>query len=247
MAHILVVDDDDTARNLIAQALARPHRTIHVAAHGEEALAQISTTMPDLVITDVVMPKMNGWSLVRRLRTTHSTAFVPVILMTSLDTERDRIRGFRLGADDFVSKPVSFEELELRVENVLHHARSHDRDSLLGAALAGQLAQFGLATVLTVLELERKTGMLTVTHRGLHASLAFQKGRVHYARIEERPEVAAIECAQQLLSWNEGSFAFAEQPIDVEDEIRTGTAGLLLEAARRMDELDPIDVEFEDS
>src|SRR5512143_3861449 len=209
MSHILVVDDDETARRLVAQALTRPHRTIHVAAHGEEALEQVAKTTPDLVISDVVMPKMNGWALVRRLRTTHATAFIPVILMTSLDSEHDRIRGFRLGADDFLSKPVSFEELELRVENVLHRARTHHtKSALMDAALAGHLAQFGLATLLTVLDLERKTGVLTLEHGDQHGTIVVRDGRVVDARIVEQPKLDVAQGIYELLSWSEGSFAF---------------------------------------
>src|SRR5207248_10119671 len=74
---------------------------------------------PDLIITDVMMPKLDGWQLVRALRSRHEFAFVPVIFLTALGGEEDRIRGFRLGADDYLPKPFRFEELELRVANAL--------------------------------------------------------------------------------------------------------------------------------
>ncbi len=243
MAHILVVDDDETARLLVARALAKPHRSIQVAAHGQEALEQIAKTIPDLVITDVVMPKMNGWSLVRHLRTNHATAFVPVILMTSLASEHDRIRGFKLGADDFLTKPVSFEELELRVENVLHHSRTYSsKNALLGASLAGSIAQFGLATLLTVIELERKSGVLTLRNGERLGTIILNRGQVFSAQCDVA-SATQIEVMCELLSWTDGYFSFDERHVEVRDEVGMGTTALLLDAARRMDELVPVDID----
>ncbi len=242
MAHILVVDDDETARLLIARALARPHRNIRVAAHGQEALEQIAKTIPDLVISDVVMPKMNGWALVRRLRTNPATAFVPVILMTSLASEHDRIRGFKIGADDFVTKPVSFEELELRVENVLHHARTHSsKSALLSASLAGHTAQFGLATLLTVIELERKSGVLTLREGERRGGIVLHRGQVFSAECDGMAGATQIEVMCEMLSWGGGTFSFDERHVEVQGEVGMSTSLLLLDAARRMDELVPVD------
>ncbi len=123
MPHILFVDDDPSVRSVIARALHRPQRTIEVAKHGEEALARGARNKPNLIVTDVVMPRMNGWAFVRRLRASPETAFIPVIFVTGLSSPTDRIRGFRIGADDYIAKPVDLDELELRVENVLHRAR----------------------------------------------------------------------------------------------------------------------------
>ena len=79
---------------------------------------------PDLIITDVMMPKLDGWSLVRALRSRAELALVPVIFLTALGGEEDRIKGFRLGADDYLPKPFRFEELDLRVANALKKAKT---------------------------------------------------------------------------------------------------------------------------
>jgi two-component system OmpR family response regulator len=121
---------------------------------------------------------------------------------------------------------------------VLHHAHigaEAGRNALLSAALAGQLSQFGLATLLTVLELERKTGVLTLERQGELASLLFKDGRLVGAE-----KKSAADSVFELLSWTSGRFAFSEQVVEAPAEAGTSPGVLLMEAARRMDELIPI-------
>src|SRR5207247_10963213 len=94
------------------------------AGDGEEGLMRADQLRPDLIITDVMMPKLDGWALVRALRSRPELALVPVIFLTALGGEEDRIRGFRLGADDYLPKPFRFEELDLRVANALKKAQA---------------------------------------------------------------------------------------------------------------------------
>jgi len=240
MPSILFVDDDPKVRSIVVRALRRPQRSIEAAQHGEDALARVAKSKPDLIITDVIMPRMNGWALVRRLRATPATAFIPVIFMTGLDSPTDRIRGFRIGADDYITKPVNLDELELRVENVLHHARG-GHEAFRAAGLAGDLSQFGLATPLTILELERKSGVLTVERPAECAELAIKDGRIVYATMGAGA-FTGVACVCELLTWTTGRFSFAERQIDASDGAQIGmsTTALLLEAARKMDELIPV-------
>lgn len=241
VSRILLVDDDPAARAVAARALRASH-CIDVANEGEEALARIAEIKPDLVITDIVMPRMSGWHLVRHLRASSSTAFIPVILMTALDSTTDRIRGFRIGADDYITKPIDLEELELRVENVLHRS-STTPDPWRGASLSGDLSHFGLSTPLTVLEIERRSGVLTVEQPHNHAELLVRSGRILQATITGTREVAGAEAVYELLMWTTGRFTFAETVIVAFDEIRTSTSSLLLAAAQRMDESIPVEID----
>jgi DNA-binding response OmpR family regulator len=237
MPNILLVDDDPTVRAIAADALRRPYRTIHVAVDGEEALEHIAAHKPDLILTDVIMPRMDGWTLVRRLRTTPSTAFIPVIFMTALTTAANRIRGFRIGADDYIPKPLDLDELELRVENVLHHTRS----ARAGAGLTGDLSQFGLATPLTILELEHKSGLLLVDRPPEHALLVVKDGRIVRAELTDHTGCTVVDCVAELLTWSTGRFSFNEQVVNSVDDAQPTTA-LLIDAARKMDELIPVDL-----
>src|SRR5215470_13288746 len=118
---ILVVDDDAWILRMVTTVLEKRGYEVEVARDGEEGLAQAQASPPDLIITDVMMPRLDGWALVKQLRARAELALVPVIFLTALGSDEDRIRGFRLGADDYLAKPFRFEELDLRVAKVLKH------------------------------------------------------------------------------------------------------------------------------
>ena len=116
---ILVVDDQRSNVEMMAGVLRARGYTVHTALDGEEGLAQVAEVHPDLVVSDILMPKVDGFELCRRLRASPDTALLPVILVTSLDAQGERIKGLEAGADDFLSKPVNWEELFARVRSLL--------------------------------------------------------------------------------------------------------------------------------
>jgi adenylate cyclase len=118
-ARILVVDDQRANVEMMAGVLAGRGYSVTSAFNGAEALEQVRETQPDLVVSDILMPLMDGYELCRRLRGAPETALLPVILVTSLDAQRERVNGLEAGADDFLSKPVNWEELFARVRSLL--------------------------------------------------------------------------------------------------------------------------------
>ena len=119
MADILVVDDDHTVREVVASYLRAGGHEVAEVADGEAALAAMRTRRADLVVLDLMLPGIDGLEVCRRLR---ESGDVPVIMLTALGTETDRIMGLGLGADDYVTKPFSPRELVLRVDSVLRRA-----------------------------------------------------------------------------------------------------------------------------
>ncbi len=117
---LLVIDDHPEIVRLIARLLA-PHHDIITAANGEEGLQKIHDESPDLVISDVMMPRMSGFQLVEQLRRDPATERLPVLLLTARADGNDRVRGLRRGASDYLIKPFLPEELKVRVENLLRH------------------------------------------------------------------------------------------------------------------------------
>ena len=117
---VLVVDDDETVRDVVRRYLEAGGFTVELAGDGEECLRRFAIQRPDLVVLDVMMPGLNGLEVCRRLR---QTSQVPVVLLTALGEEENRIAGLQLGADDYVTKPFSPRELALRVASVLRRAR----------------------------------------------------------------------------------------------------------------------------
>ena len=118
-ARILVVDDQRSNVEMLAGVLKARGYTVHTALDGQQALEQVRELHPDLVLSDILMPNLDGYDLCRRLRAAPETALLPVILITSLDAQGERIKGLEVGADDFLSKPINWEELFARVRSLL--------------------------------------------------------------------------------------------------------------------------------
>ena len=116
MARVLVVDDDQTVREVVVSYLRAAGHDVPEAADGEAGLAAMDDAPADLVILDVMMPGMDGLEVCRRLR---ADSDVPVVLLTALGSEQDRVLGLELGADDYLTKPFSPRELVLRVDSIL--------------------------------------------------------------------------------------------------------------------------------
>jgi len=117
---ILLIEDDATLLELLAAHLLKANYRPVVAANGQAGLHLADRSHPDLVVLDVMMPGMDGWEVCRRLR--EKTA-VPIIMLTAKGEEIDKLRGFHLGVDDYVTKPFSFAELTARVSAVLARTR----------------------------------------------------------------------------------------------------------------------------
>lgn len=119
-ATVLIIDDDHTLLELLSSHLeAAGYRTL-TATDGMSGLRLASEELPDLIVLDVMMPGMNGWEVCERLR---KKSDLPIILLTAKGEELDKLRGFRLGIDDYVTKPFSFAELAARVGAVWGRAR----------------------------------------------------------------------------------------------------------------------------
>ena len=120
MARVLVVDDDHTVREVVVSYLRAHEHEVVEAADGEVALRAMRDDPADLVVLDLMLPGLDGIEVCRRLREAGDT---PVVMLTALGEETDRVMGLELGADDYVTKPFSPRELVLRVDSVLR--RSH--------------------------------------------------------------------------------------------------------------------------
>ncbi|HWM43768.1 MAG TPA: response regulator, partial [Burkholderiales bacterium] len=132
---ILVVDDLRTNAEMVAGLLRNLGYEIEMAGDGEEALEMVRARTPDMVITDIMMPRMDGYELCQRLRAAPGTALLPVILVTSADPATERVKGIEAGADDFISKPVNWAELFGRVKRLLHVKALQDEIQQLNAKL----------------------------------------------------------------------------------------------------------------
>jgi DNA-binding response OmpR family regulator len=122
MACILVVDDDRDVAGTIERTLRRRDHEVSVAYSGAQALQLIQSQCPDLVVLDIMMPRMDGIEVCHRIRSLPNVATVPILFLTAKGKIEDKIEGFEAGADDYLTKPFDLRELELRVRALLRRS-----------------------------------------------------------------------------------------------------------------------------
>lgn len=119
MTELLLIDDDESLTELLGSYLEKQGYSVRVARNGREGMRALFNHHPDLVLLDVTMPLRDGWDILGRIR---EVSDIPVIMLTARDDEPDILRGFSLGADDYVTKPFSFAQLGARIKAVLARA-----------------------------------------------------------------------------------------------------------------------------
>lgn len=258
-ARVLVVDDDGGTREVLKTVLEKAGHAVELARDGEEGFRTALEWAPDLLLTDIMMPRVDGWTLVKRLRSRGEFALMPVIFLTKLTSEEDRIQGFRLGADDYIPKPFNYEELVARVARALERRDAMEeevrrnlgpRASAPGAEdsedpedsedellMQGVLDSFGFSALLGVFEQEGATGLLEVDHPdGRQARVWIREGQVVQASIEGGEIATGAEAIYALLAWRSGHFTLHRTSVDDRNEVGMSSTHLLLEGARRLDE-----------
>ncbi|MGH8324296.1 MAG: response regulator, partial [Steroidobacteraceae bacterium] len=231
---IMIVDDDSGCRTMAAAPFRLRGDYVRVAPDGFEALAQCLKETPDVIVSDVQMPRMDGWQLVRMLRARPSLSQVPVVLFTTLADDDARLRGYRLGVDDYIAKPVREDELLVRVDRVV--ARTQQSTPLERRSLRGDLEHVALASLLSFLSMEQKTGVLLLVGAGT-ARIHLRGGQPLRVELDDIPVADAEDpMLFALLGWSRGQFEFAAQDVACADDLGTTVNALLIEHARRSDE-----------
>lgn len=170
---IVTADDDPQLLRLIARNLEFEGYAVDTASDGAQALELIERMSPDLVLLDVMMPKMDGFTVCQHVR---EFSGVPIIIITARGQDQDKVKGLDLGADDYLTKPFSVEELLARVRAVLRRTQLHAEEGM-----AGRVTTIGVLTIDYAQHLVTRSGKevtLTPTEYRLLAYLAQNVGRV---------------------------------------------------------------------
>ena len=136
MSKVLLIDDDTTLLDLLKQSLTNDGFEVLTAASGLKGVQAVYSRHPDLVVVDVMMPHMDGWQVCQRIREVSQT---PIIMLTAKDEECDKLRGFALGIDDYVTKPFSFPELGARIRAILARSTRAQPDANDQVVTVGEL------------------------------------------------------------------------------------------------------------
>ena len=171
---ILLVDDEDSVQKLLTYPLERDGFRVLQARDGEEALRRFSTEKVDLVVLDLMLPRIDGLEVCKRLRATSS---VPIIMLTARDDELDKVLGLELGADDYITKPFSIREFRSRVRALLRRAAAPRHDAREAETIESDGLRIDLAR--RAVDVGGRSVQLTYVEFELLRILASNPGRVY--------------------------------------------------------------------
>ncbi len=132
---VLVVDDDAIVRMVVSNMLRKEGFAPQVAVNGREAIDKAEELLPDVILMDVNMPEMEGFEACERLKSNAATENIPVIFMTALDDDVDRVKGFDVGGEDYIIKPVNYKELLARTKRFIQKGKPAPSSTVLAQSL----------------------------------------------------------------------------------------------------------------
>jgi len=236
MARILAIDDDRDILRVLRLAFESAGHEVVTEERSDRIDDALLAAHIDAVVLDIMMPGKSGWEVLADLRANPSTTHLPVLLLSAIGDPHNRVRGIRLGADDFVSKPFDADEVIARTEGLIARCSQ-------GEALHGDLAAIAVADVAQAIAFGERTGRLVLLTRGQAGWLEFDHGHLVAS---ELGALRGIDAALELVAWTTGRFRFvpASQTDAAEPHWPAAmprVEKLLLEATWLRDELDRLE------
>lgn len=235
---LLLVDADPRSVRVLEVSLKKAGYSVTTANDGLDALAKIESLTPDLVLSDTRLPKLDGYTLVRKLKERPEWAGIPVVFLTSQKSIEDKIRGLELGVEDYLTKPIFVRELIARV-NLLLARRTQENIAANKSPMSGRTRFTGstqdmaVVDLLQTFEVSRKSGVVHLRGGLQEAHIYFRDGKVVDA---ELGRLRGEEAIYRSLIWNEATFEVEFKGIANEEIIDGSTQALLMEGMRRVDE-----------
>jgi DNA-binding response OmpR family regulator len=241
---VLVIDDDEWVCRLLAVAMKEAGFEITISESAADGFFRAVEEQPDCIVCDVDLPDHNGYWVAKKIRSHPSrVSTIPLVFLSGLDDREHRLEGFQVGGDAYLTKPFRIDEVVAQVEAFIQMAaRLRKQRSTLasipppGAAMTGDLAQMGVATILTLLDLERRSGRLELKSAQRRAALSILSGNVVATTLDDVPNGPRLTI-RTTRGWSVGKFSFTPTNEKVAPEIElTPINALLMEAARLEDE-----------
>lgn len=232
--HLLLVDSDARNLRVLEVSLRKAGFSVTTAVDGYDALEKCAASSFDLVISDTRLPRLDGFGLCQRLKADPRYRDVPFIFLTAQRSVEDKVRGFELGADDYLTKPIYVKEIVTRVTILAQKREKELLERRDARAFSGSLADMGVVDLVQTFEMSRKTGTIRFTQpTGETARVYFREGKILDA---ELGRLVGEHAFYRLLNWQEGTFEIDFGPVDRPNRIQTSTQGALMEGMRRIDE-----------
>jgi DNA-binding response OmpR family regulator len=231
---ILIVDDDREVLQYISHLLQREGFIPLSTTSGEEAISIADNEKPDLIISDLKMPIMDGVELCWMIRQNSTIPMVPFVFLTGYDDEDLQVNGFRAGADEYLIKPIKPTILLNIIQTLISRYRKlQEFDVKKKVSISGKTSEISQVEILQLLSSTGKTGILTVKEDNIEGKIFLRNGRIVNANIGASD---GVEAANIIITNMDGEFFFSPAKVDIEDKIHLSTINLLMEACRRYDE-----------
>lgn len=207
---ILVIDDTESSLFLLQKFFQKAGYLVFTAENGREGLEAALMHLPDIIVSDVVMPEMDGFELCAKIKAHPKTHAIPIILLTAKGDAASTIKGFNAGADEYISKPFDIHEVHARVERILRWVQQHKASQ---AKISGSLQKTPMFELIRFCEEHRISGVVhLVNDRTKETSRVHLKlGEIE--QIELRTIADMTEALDELLTWEEGTFTVEQETL----------------------------------
>ncbi len=230
---VLVGDGDSKNLQILKENLEASGFVVIAVQNGNKGWEEIQQMPPNLVLTEINLPGLNGYQLLERLQADPNTKNIPLIFLTNQREIQQRVRGFELGAKDYLVKPLHVKEVIAHIRMVLRRLERRKTEQLeTYMKFSGRLDQLNLADLIESFGVERKTGVLTISNGRRTGQVYFREGTVVNATLGNISQEPAI---YQMLPWSRGYFNMVFKEIDVPDDISISNLGLLLHGVKRLE------------
>jgi DNA-binding response OmpR family regulator len=232
---ILIVDDNPNVLKLLNISLSKAGYEIVEAENGEVAFTVANKEIPDLIISDIMMPQMDGIELCWMIRENSKVPLVPFIFLTSFDDSEMEIRGFRAGADEYLNKPIDRKELLERVSELLDRTqklKTIEDKTESKKAFAGELKDLSIVELVQMLNLNKKSGVLKID-ANRQGEIYLKDGQLIGAKTTDKEGEEAV---YEMVAYDDGAFNFEVSDEEFPTNITNVTMNVIMEACRIMDE-----------
>lgn len=205
-----MIDDTESSLFLLQKFFQKAGYVVFTAENGREGLEAAVTHLPDIVVSDVVMPEMDGFELCAKLKAHPKTQAIPIILLTAKGDAASTIKGFNAGADEYIPKPFDIHEVYARVERILRWVQQHKASQ---AKISGSLQKTPMFELIRFCEEHRISGIIHLVNDATKGVSRIHLKLGEIERIELRAITDMTEALDELLTWEEGTFTVEQEKL----------------------------------
>ena len=232
---VVVVDDSAAQRETASAPFIARGDNVRCCEHGMVAIAACIKEPPDVILSDVQLPTMDGWQLLRLVRSRPELAAVPFVFLTTLDSDSDRWRGYHLGVDLYMAKPYRPDQMMAKVHQLVKRSRRTKDAAAEAVTLRGDLDHVKPVSLFSFLEAERQSGALMILGDQVGRVLLLEGVIVSAELAGSDAAVDPREALRQILDWTTGQFEFSPQEVE-KTELVINVTPFLLNHVREQDE-----------